>query len=262
MIRLSDHFADNERKRSSEQLRQKQWFIKARQDREHREMLEDRMEENLAAFATSVIVATELEIQQFEDKLDVYDEAVIKALEKNRISMDELMLQLSDVDARIQSMLDRAYVMEDGRRVFLTKDRAQAFDEHGTEVTRDELDFDLVPHTTPTWEDVSTAISERNEIRQDYDRLTQERADILEFQDKVDAARDRITEGSISKSELDDLDAELADAVPPSVKAQTTGIENANNLPAVKSEFSATASPVVNQDPGTPAIDPRLQLLP
>jgi len=260
MIRLSDHFANKERNRHSEQLRQKQWFIKARQDREHREMLEDRMDENLAAFATSVIVASELDILHVVAKLDVYDEAVIKALEKNRIATDELMLQLADVDVRIQSMLDRAYVMEDGRRVFLTRDRTQAFDEHGTEVPRNELDFDLVPHTTPTWEDVSTAISERNEIRQDYDRLTQERADILEFQEKVDAARDRITEGSMAKSELDDLDAELADAVPPSVKAQTADIDNANSIPAVKTEFSATASPVTTLDPATPTIDPRLQL--
>ena len=262
MIRLSDHFAHNERNRHSEQLRQKQWFIKARQDREHREMLEERFEDNLAAFATSVIVATELEIQQFEAKLDIYDEAIIKALEKNRISMDELMLRRADVDTRIKSMLDRAYVMEDGRRVFLTRDRSQAFDEHGTEVTRDELDFDLVPHTAPAWEDRSAILSEQDKVEQEYDRLKQERTDILEFQNNVDATRDRITEGGISKSELDNLDAELADAVPPSVKAQTADIDTANNIPAMKTEFSATANPVTTLDSATPTNDPRLQLLP
>lgn len=260
MIRLSEHFADNERKRSSERLRQKQWFIKARQDREHREMLEDRFEENLAALATSVIVATELEIQQFEAKLDHYDEAIVKALEKNRIAMDDLMLQLAEVEVRIQSMLDQAYVMEDGRRVFLTKDKTQAFDERGVEVTREELDFDLVPHTAPAWEDISTAFSRRNQLKGEYDRLTKERAGILEFQEKVDVARERVANGDIPKTELDDLDAELADAMPPSVKAQTVDGIAADNIPAVKTEFSATANPAINLGPVTPTSDPRLQL--
>ena len=260
MISLSKHFADSERKRSSERLRQKQWFIKARQDREHREMLEDRFEENLVGFAASVIVATELEIQQFEAKLDDYDEAIIKALEKNRVSMDELTLRLADVDSRIQNMLDRAHVMDDGRRVFLTKDKTQAFDEHGVEITRDELDFDLVPQTAPAWEDISSAFKEQDRLKQEFIRLTKERAGILEFQEKVDLARERITNGDIPKSELDDLGAELANAMPLSVKAQTADGITANNIPAVKTEFSATANPAINLGQVTPTSDPHLQL--
>ena len=207
-----------------------------------------------------MIVATELEIQQFEAKLDDYDEAIVKALEKNRIAMDELILQLAEVDARIQSMLDQAYVMEDGRRVFLTKDRTQAFDERGVEVTREELDFDLVPQSAPAWEDVSTAFSRRDQLKHEYDRLAKERAGILEFQEKVDVARERIANGEISKSELDDLDAELADAMPPSVKAQTADGVTANNILAIKTEFSATANAAMDMGQATPVNDPRLQL--
>ncbi len=70
----------------------------------------------------------------------------------------------------------------------------------------------------------------------------QERRQILEFQEKVDAAPVRVAVGDISKADIDELDAELADAMPQSVAARVPGFDTADNSPAAKAEFSATVN--------------------
>ncbi len=144
---------------------------------------------------------------------------------------------------RIQDMLDRAYVMEDGRRVFLTEDQTQAFDENGTEVTRDEFDFGLVPKNSPTWETIMRARSGKDTLLADYKATNIERKQILEFQEKVDAARERVADGEISNDELDDLGADLSEATPASVKKHVSGFSSADYAPNAKSAFSASTNP-------------------
>ena len=152
--------------------------------------------------------------------------------------------------------------MEDGRRVFLTEDRTQAFDEQGVEVTPEELDFDLVPKTAPTWESVAGAFTEQERLKLEFDQLQTERSVILEFQEKLDAARDRVDEGDITNHELNDLDAELADAMPASVKAQMPGFDSATNATDLKSEFESPSSPLMSAKLGTMVniTAPRLEL--
>jgi len=230
MIKLGEHFRRDDRSRHSGQFQQKRWFIKARQDQERRDVLEDRAEANFTAFATAVVVATQIEIEEFTARLDTYDEATVKALMENQETLDLINDQLS-------KMLERAYVMEDGRRLFKTEDGMQVFDETGQEVTRGELDFDLITPDMPSWESYQPILTESQ-------RLNAERDQILEFQGKVDAAREKVADVKMTKDDLDDLDAELADAVPPSVKAHLPeGMNPAVNAPDVRGEFSAQADP-------------------
>ena len=230
MIQLAEHFGDDSRGAHSEQLQRKRWFIKARHDRQQRELLDDRVDENLTAFASAAVLATEIQIEEFQAKLDTYDEATVIALIENQEQLDA-------VNAHLLEMLERAYVMEDGRRVFKTADGTQVFDEFGKEITPDELDFDLIRPDQPTWE----SFSERKAQQQ---QLEVQRKQILEFQERVDKARERVDEGKITKSELDDLDAELADAVPPSVKAHMPGFDTTENAPVARTAFAANANPV------------------
>lgn len=246
MVQLGEHFGSDSRSVQSEQLQRKRWFIKARQDRQLREILEDRADENLTAFASAAVMATKTEIQKFEAKLDVYDEATVKALMLNQKQLDAVNIQ-------INALLDRAHVMEDGRRVFRTEDGSQAFDESGKEVTRDELDFAAIDPSSPTWENYQPIFIEQN-------RLVAERKGILEFQEKVDSARDKIAEGDISKADLDGLDADLAESMPPSVKAHVPGFDTADNAPVAKTAFKATANPVIPVSPTSPTTEPHLQL--
>lgn len=243
LVHLAEHFADDNRFGTTEAARRRQWFIKAKRDNARQEELLDKAEDSMLATAAIVTQATEIQIAEFRAKLDQYDEATIKALNENRIRMDEVKARLAELDIEIQEMLNQAYVMEDGRRVFLTKDGTQAFDEDGNEVSPDELDFNLIGPEKPTWESYSGARDERDALRAEQERLEAERQEILDFQEKVDAARDRLDEGDITKDELDALDSELADAMPPSVRKQTPGFDTAENAPDLKTDFTAPANP-------------------
>ena len=138
MIHLIEHFASDHRSHQSDWLLQQQWFIKSRHDQEKRDDKAEKLQDDLLSFASEVILATEIQIEKFNIKLDQYDEATVKALMDNQIALD-------NVRVNIELMLDNAYVMEDGRRVFKTENGSQVFDEQGVEVMQNELDFGLIP---------------------------------------------------------------------------------------------------------------------
>ena len=137
MIQLTTHFRRDAFDRHSEWLRQQQWFIRAQMDRQHRTEVEERTDNDLFDLAVDVLMASQDQIIQFGKKLDRYDEATVRALMKNQESLEE-------VNARLDALLDRAYVMQDGRRVFKTDNGTKVFDEFGQEVSSDELDSNLI----------------------------------------------------------------------------------------------------------------------
>ncbi len=225
MIQLGEHFSSDDRSRHSEWLLRRQWFIKARYQQERQRGITEKLDDEILSLATEAVMATEMQIEEFKVKLDTYDEATVFALMENQEQLDA-------VNAQILAMLERAYVMDDGRRVFKTEDGTQVFDEQGTEVTRDELDFDLISPSAPTWE-------QRMELLGKRDQLTTERKQILEF----DKARENVAEGKISSDELDELDSELSEAAPPLVKKQMPGYSAADSTPNAKATFTAIANP-------------------
>nr|WP_306267001.1 hypothetical protein [Pararhizobium sp. IMCC3301] len=237
MDQLADHFRNKDRS-LPDQGSQRHWFIKARQDQQKRSDIEGRMDDDILGLAAEVVMATQIQIDEFKVKLDTYDEATVIALMENQAALDL-------VNARLQALLDRAYVMEDGRRVFKTEDGAQVFDEHGLEISPDQLDFDLIEPSRPSWESYQPDFELRN-------NLDAERQGILDFQEKLDAARDKIADGEISANDLDDLDAELVDAMPPSVRAHVPGFDSASNAPEMKAAFRTEVVPA-KPDGNSPA---------
>lgn len=231
MIKLGSHFRSDEVGRHSEWLRQRKWFIKARHDHEKREELADKLEENLIAFSVEAIMATESQIREFEVKLDNYEAATVTALMENQ-------KQLDAVNAHIEAMLSKAYVMDDGRRVFKTEDGTQVFDESGQEVSANELDFDLISNDLPHWEEFQLSKDEQ-------DQFLAEKSDILTYQEKLDEAHDRVSDGDISKAELDELDeldAELLEAMPNAVRAHVSGIDVRPEAPDLTAAFKLPAA--------------------
>ncbi len=204
MVHLAEHFANEGRGRESEWARQRHWFIKAKHDNQRREEIADKIDDTATALSTAVVVASQAQVTDFKVKLDTYDTATVQTLIENQELLDA-------VNVKIKMMLGQAYVMEDGRRVFRTENGEQVFDEHGTEVGPEELDPDVIDPTAPTWEAFSEAVEEEA-------KLTAERSDILEFQEKVDAARERVDGDEISEADLAELDADLLDAMPDSVR--------------------------------------------
>lgn len=229
MIQLVEHFSRDIRSRHSDWLRQQRWFFKAKERDEKRKDIEEQRADDAMSLAADIVIAAQEEIEAIRIKLDRYDEANVRALMLNQEKLDA-------IDAQFLELLDRAYVMSDGRRVFLTEDGTRAYDETGKEVTRDELDFDLIPKGSPTWEQHQEMMRRRQEAMRERER-------ILEFQRKVDRARDCLDEGAIPKSELDELDADLEAAMPSSVRAQMRQSDKAANAVRLNAEFSARAAP-------------------
>lgn len=214
MVQLGDHFAGKDRGAHVDALRQQRWFIKAREDHQRREKTQDRLDDDFAALAVETVMATQAQVQAFEAKLDSYDEATVRALMENQELMDA-------VNARIDAMLDQAHTLEDGRRVFRTEDGAQVFDEHGASISELEIDPMAIDPTLPSWEDYSDA-------RETQQALATQREELLEFQEKLDDAREQAVESEISEVELEALDAELMDMMPDAVVNLNQGEELAN----------------------------------
>lgn len=150
------------------------------------------------------VLASEPQITAFKVRLDTYDAATVEALQQN----EQLLVQVRE---RIDAMLFEAHVLPDGRRVFRTRDGKQVFDEHGQEIEPEIVDPRQIDPRRPFWEDY------RDEVATEA-RLRAEREQLHQYQDRLDQAREQVREGSITERELDDLGADLDQAMPASVR--------------------------------------------
>lgn len=235
MVQLGEHFGSDEHSRHSDRLLQQRWFIKSRREQEKKQDASQKLDEEILDAATAAVLATEIEIAEFESRLDTYDEATVKALMQNSE-------KLSSINIEIEALLNRAYVMDDGRRVFKTEDGSQVFDEFGAEVSFEELDPALVPDDNPKAEQFLSMLNEKTE-------LEAEQAQLLEFQDKLDAARDVASQDDFTTDELEELDAELAAMLPMPVAEQMPDFEAKEISNGVTATVTATAQIIPKFDP-------------
>ena len=173
--------------------------------------MEEREEDSATALSAAATLASEIQIREFKVKVDAYDSATVTALMENQELLDA-------VNKRLEAMLARAHVLEDGRRVFRTEDGTQVFDEHGLEVTAEEINPDSILPDAPTWEVFSAGLEEQS-------RLQAERTEIIEFQEKVDATRERVDAGQITEAEVEELNADLLESMPDTIKRHVPGLE-------------------------------------
>jgi hypothetical protein len=221
----------------ADKLRQKQ-FIQNREDRQKREERLEQAEDDFAALAGAVetALASVDRLAAFEADLTVYDTAVVEALMEN----DRL---LAIVLAEKEALLKRAHVMEDGRRVFRTADGNQVFDEFGVEVSRAEIDPAIIPDSAPTWEEYEVPFNEER-------RLQAERAQILEYQQKLDEAREAVASGTMTEAELTEFETELRESMPEAVRRKLPG-----DHPAATVTQTVESNSEVTQAVKTPSLD-------
>ncbi len=224
MKEMVKHIARAEFSRRAEKERKKRFEVKQRRET-HKERRE-RLEEELAEFADMVSLATASQISEFEARLETYETATVEALLENELKLEEVRSEIDD-------MLEKAHVLQDGHRVFKTRDGIRVFDEHGVELKKAEIDANNIDDNRPRWEAFKAA-------RKHESQLVEERKELLEYQDKLDAARKRLDDDDLTSQELDDLGTELDAAMPESVKAKL-GLEKATNL-AIKSSFNVSAT--------------------
>lgn len=228
MINVMNHFQEKDRSTKLAEASRRRWFIAAREDKERKAQFEEQSEDAFLDLAASVIIATEIEIQTFQAKLNTYDEATVVALMENQELLDV-------VNERIADMLSRAHKLEDGRRVFKTEDGNRVYDEHGEQIAPTVIDPDMINGSLPKWEDYEPLHLEQK-------RLMQEREGLIQYQEKLDGAREHSNADDFTKEELDELEAELEADMPPAVAKHISGFETADNAPDLKSNFTSSSN--------------------
>lgn len=168
------------------------------------EIPEERRRDRERAEQFEAALATPVQITAFKARLDIYDTATVEALMNNE-------RQFGDVRERIQNMLLEAHVLPDGRRVFRTRDGKQVFDESGRELGPDVIKADDIDREKPAWEDF-------RDLRDSKARLENERRQLQDYQQKLDDARTKANEGSLTKDDLDRMDKDLEKSMPKAVR--------------------------------------------
>lgn len=269
MFQLSDHFKNDNRNHRSDWLQKQRWFIKARQEHHRKEEIADKLDDQLLSLATETIMAIQIQVREFEarldtcearlnsyeTKLDAYDVAITKALIENQELMDVLLAYRGEY-------LSAAYVLEDGRRVFKSEDGNLVKDEFRVVVGLEEIDPREIPDHHPTTETffgnedaIANTKEERQNLHQAQDKVDQSREQIAAAREKIQIARDRVEAGDLTVEDIDSLDADLLDAMPPSAlpilptsaMKHLSGIGGVKNAANAKSAFVTSSSPAVTE---------------
>lgn len=181
------------------------------EQRLRRERKEDIASDEAELLDMTMAVISSAEAQEFRIELDSYDTATIEALQENEI-------RLAHAQAERDEIFAEAHVLPDGRRVFKTKDGLKVFDQNGEELADDIIHADEIKDAKPRWEDAKSAIDR-------LDAVTRERTEILEYQSKLDEARDQLDEGDMTRKEFDELRNHLKDEMPDAVRQHVAGME-------------------------------------
>lgn len=210
--------------RSDADFLQSQRYVQMlRAERERRERRDDEKEQAAEDFAdlAAITMLTSAETATFRAELDRYDTATVIALQENERALEMARKRLDEI-------LLRAYVLPDGRRVFKTQDGSRVFDETGAEIDPSIITPDQIGDQHPRWEEFRSA-------RSDIERIAAEREAILQYQQRLDEARERLNSGDMTREEYDRLRGELRAEMPEAVRRHVPGIEDERD-PALASE--------------------------
>ena len=227
MFRAIDHFDIQQAQNERREYERKKWFIAARNNKEQKELRQDRLDEAIDEFATSIILAETFELQEFEVELDTYDALTIEAIQDNLLILDRLYKERD-------AMLKNAYILEDGTRVFKSEDGQRVYDEHGQIVSSDIVQPDAIADHYPKAEPYLDKLKLINKYEGIAERLA-------EYQEKLDQARERMDSGEMTKDELKEYRQELQQTMPIEVRRKLPDYDPSQETD-LKSDFAKTAS--------------------
>ena len=136
-------------RRAQDELRREQ----KKRDDDKREKEREERQEKLDDLLDTVVLATAMEIEQFEVTIDRYDAATYEALITNEQLLVRLYHQRDDI-------LGKAHVLADGTRVFETEDGLRVVDEFGEEVDASVVSPDEIEDWRPRAESYLSTIDE------------------------------------------------------------------------------------------------------
>lgn len=194
--------------------------------RRQSERIEKRQEETRADQAetsdllTAIIAsgnpADAARLKKLDQRVGLHQNAVIEALQDNQERLDA-------ADLLLRQLLDEAYTLPDGRRVFKSEDGTTIIDEHGVQVGREDIDPDMIDNRYPTAETWLTA-------KENHQKISQERAELVDYQNKLDQAQTLIDQGGLSDDDFADLDALMTSDVPDAVRSRLPSDDPANRM--------------------------------
>lgn len=182
------------------------------QERLRRERKAEVREEDAEALDFAVAAITATEIATFHGELALYDTATVTALQENTLALEH-------VQEKLDPFLGKAHVLPDGRRVFKTEDGLRVFDEYGDELDAQTINPDEIGDDRPYWEKVEPLVMEQK-------FLMEQRAELFDYQGKLDNARERLDAGDLSREEFDALREDLKADMPNAVRAQIPHMES------------------------------------
>lgn len=189
-------------------------------DRKKHKLREREEKEDHERLEQLVVEATVAQLAAFNDTLDGYDTATVRALMDNQNALDTVRERREVIEAA-------AHRLPDGRMVFKTEDGKRVFDRDGVQLSHDVVHPDAVPDSAPRWETMKRS-------RDDERKLENERTAIHAFQQKLDDTREAASKGHVSADALAKLDADLKKAMPDAVKAELPRLSAAQGAPELR----------------------------
>lgn len=204
------------------------------EDRERERRKEDKHENERqdadALAAIETVLATPEAVTELRFQIDDYDAKTVEALMERRELLDA-------VAEKIDTALEQAHELPDGRKVFKTKDGLRVVDENGHDLADEMIDPSEIDDKKTRWETFKA-------LKEEKIALENEQRELLAYQAKLDEARERLDEGDITKKELAKIEADLAADMPEAVR-QRVGIEQpkADTAPALDMAATKPAQP-------------------
>lgn len=264
MIAASAHFGNSPRAQLLEWQRHQQQLEQARQQAQRKE--KDMDEANDADIVAAVVtVTTDQQIKilterlnQFDDKLDRYNQASTEALIEAHKQLDIVREQLKNVRRDLDVMRANAFELEDGTKILVSEDETWAIDLDGNEVDIERVPLEEIPDPTKIAGKYRDKLEESNKLS-DHESKLETRIEAIhafddkrmEFEARSGDIRDTLEsdevlsdeESQALQDELDAMDEELNAIMPPAIRAHVNGVSNDTVTPNIKAAFDDKAIP-------------------
>lgn len=231
----------------SEALRheREKWFIASKHQQEQKEIKQEQAEDEFLDFVASIVLADPIEVEAFRADLDTYDALTIEAIMENREILEALYLERD-------AALENAYQLDDGTHLFKSEDGIRIFDKEGNQLSSEIVEPNQIPdhHTThEAWQDIKTKIHKHELIDQK----------LLDYQERLDEARDRLDDGELTQEEFHELKDGIEKDMPIEVRRKRPDYDPSLET-NVKADFTATTNveQIVKLAPANMVIDPTM----
>ncbi len=197
--------------RKADEQRRRQARDQQRRKREQREDKADAMCDALVQLASSSQRAF------WEERIERLETATVAALLDNDARLRRAQQTLRDLE-------NRAFVLPDGRRVYRTQVGDRVYDEQGNAIPASELDPRAISPERPDW-------NAHRIIKAEHNAALAERQELLDYQAKLDQARNTLDDRNLTADALEDLGADLESSMPAAVRQQMAEMDGAEPRP-------------------------------